>query len=1534
MANDYATRAHREWLGYVQPVGMVVNPPALLAAQAHLNANILPEHNRLLEFLTPEGADGPAACIADFPGFCTQVLGWRESDLVPFDPANPDHASLEVPLQQYGETLRPTHAVPQPKAKGGQTATGRPWQMLVQVLPKGTDLDLKPDNPKATTWQESPQVRFERLLRETQVPIGLLTSGEAIRLVYAPRGESSGHATFGLPAMVQVQGRPIFAALHLLLCEYRLFTAEPKHRLPEILAESRKYQNEVSTQLAEQVLAALYELLRGFQAAHDHSKGRLLAKVLKDNPDTVYQGLLTVLMRMVFILYAEDRGLLSSDPVFVNHYSLAGLFERLRGDAGRHIDFMDQRYGAWAQVLALFRVLHDGARHKKFHIPARQGHLFNPDGFPFLEGREHGTQLADAPDSFPVPRVSDGVVFRVLQNLLILKGERLSYRTLDVEEIGSVYETMMGFTLMVAPGSGIAIKPKKAHGAPVVVNLDELLATKPAERAKHLKETTEQELNAESAAALKAANTIEALAAALEPKIATWATPRVVPAGSMVLQPSDARRRSGSHYTPRSLTEPIVKKALEPILVRLGALPPYPLNNGTQPPAPPFPRPEQILELAICDPAMGSGAFLVEACRQLAEVLVKAWYEHKCVPEIPPDEDDLLCAKRLVAQRCLYGVDKNPMAVNLAKLSLWLATLAKDHPFTFIDHSLRSGDSLVGLSKKQIIDFHWAPEASQPRSLWAEQVEKRVREALKSRKAILEAGDFEIPERKRQKLALADENLGLVRFIGDLAVAAFFAADKPKQREVARQDYLSRLAAYLGEAGTGVSLNMALRPTAQVECLHEPEPTAENPRGHGVRPFHWEVEFPEVFGRANPGFDAIVGNPPFAGKNTLIHGHHPVYPDWLKMVHEGAHGNADVVAHFFRRAFGLLRNESAFGLISTNTIAQGDTRSTGLRAIGTSGGVIYQAERRRKWPGQAAVVVSVVHVAKNPGFIMPCRLDGKEVERITAFLFHAGGNDDPVRLKANADKSFQGSIVLGMGFTFDDTNPEANSLAEMQRLIEKNPRNQERIFPFIGGEEVNTSPTHSHHRYVINFGDMSEQEAWKWPDLMRIVEEKVKPERDVQKRDALRERWWQYAEKRPGLCRAISGMDRVLVTPCYSNKMYFTFIDSKVVASNKLNVFPFDYYSFFSITQSNIHEVWARNFSSTLKDDLAYSPSDCFETFPFPKDWETNPLLESTGEAYYEFRAGLMVRKNQGLTQTYNRFHDPDEHDPDILKLRELHAAMDRAVLDAYGWTDIPTDCDFLLDYQDDDEESDEATSKGRQRKKPWRYRWPDAVRDEVLARLLELNGKRAKEEALAGPAAKPPTRPASTTARPRGRKAASAPDLFSAPAAAEEEAEPDGAPRAERPVPLDQRDTDEVMAAFRQATRSRGWMERLGLIREVCGILGFARLSQKMEETLRNHLRTAIRRRIIETDGPDNVRGGPETLAEYPLEELREMFKHVMNKTHQFEREAVIVAMARYLGFARTTEVSRAAIKSAINSGIRQGLLGYQGDCIWRTED
>jgi hypothetical protein len=1328
MATDPEILAHKHWIGYVQPVGLVVSIPALLNAQCYINQNVIPDHQRFLANIDQKASP---ATIKDFPTFVGDVFEWDAADLLADVPS-----SLEVPLPEYGEVLKPTYAVKEFKPAEGKS----PWLLLVKELPTGQSFDdvATADDRR---WQASPHAQFERLLRETQVPIGLLVNGTHIRLVYAPRGENSGYATFRVADMVQVSGRPIFGALHMLLSAERLFTLPEKQRLPAILEASRKYQSLVSTQLAEQMLAALYEMLRGFQAADEARNGALLADVLKAEPNHVYSGLLTVLMRLVFVLYAEDRNLLSSDPLYSNFYSVTGLFERLRADAGRYPDTMDQRYGAWSQLLTLFRLIHDGA--PGLNLPARHGYLFDPDRYNFLEGRPWQQRRRER-EKLLVPRLSDGVIFRVLTNLLVLDGERLSYRTLDVEQIGSVYEVMMGFGIGVAAGPTIAIKPKKRLGAPVPINLEELLGVSGAERAKWLKTTTDQEVTGDAVAKLKDAGSVEALLAALERRIAREVTPNVIAKGAMVPVPSDERRRSGSNYTPRSLTEPIVRKTLEPILKRLGE----------------HPTPDQLLELKVCDPAMGSGAFLVEACRQLGDQIVKAWHHHKCLPKLPPDEDELLYARRIIAQRCLYGVDKNPMAADLAKLSMWLATLAREHAFTFLDHAFRAGDSLVGLTRRQIEEFTWEqPTGAQKNLFFAKALSDRIGAALAARREILDCGDEHYClSLKRQKLTVADDRLDLVRFIGDLAVAAFFAADKGKVRKAKREDYLGRLTAYL-QSG-----DVRQRPTDAVTTLKAGD--------KGVTPFHWEIEFPEVFGRQNPGFDAIVGNPPFAGVLLLHASVHPSYTQFLRGGFEGSGGKCDLVAFFFRLAFSKLRDVGCLGLVATNTIAQGDTRESSLTWICLHGGVIYAAQKRLVWPGAAAVIVSVVHVVRGERSI-DCELNGRKVERITAFLFHDGGHESPRRLATNDNRSFKGADIYSPGFTFDvtDNDGTTGTIEEMNEIIRIDRRAGTRILPYLGGEEILNSPGISHRRYVIDLDGLSEEDARSIESLWRVVECRVKPERmklgTQQAAESLKTFWWHYGYSATGMREMARSRTRFLAHPYYTGHLAFAFVDAKALLANPNSAFAYSEYSPFAVLQSRTHEVWVRFVASSFKDDLRYTPTDCFETFPLPERFETNTSLEAAGKVYYDFRAALMVKNNEGLTKTYNRFHDPDETSRDILKLRDLHVAMDRAVLDAYGWSNIPTDCQFLLDYEEDEDDDADITSsprKGKGKKKPWRYRWPDEVRDEVLARLLALNAERAKAERLVAEAGAAKTKKAK---KPKGQSTSteqqSGPDLFTA---------------------------------------------------------------------------------------------------------------------------------------------------------------------------
>ena len=555
--------------------------------------------------------------------------------------------------------------------------------MLIQRVKLGLDLDETPEtDAKDHRWQASPQARFERLLRETQVPIGLLSNGTHLRLVYAPRGETSGHLTFPVQAMTEVAGRPIFAALHMLLSAERLFTLPDKQRLPPSWPRAASTRTSSRPSWPSRCWPPSTSCSAASRRPTTSGTANCSATCSKDDPNQVYAGLLRVLMRLVFILYAEDRSLLSNDEVYQKYYSVTGLFERLRADAGRYPDTMDQRLrrlGPAPDAVPPDLRRRPARRHRSC-CPARAICSTRTAIRSSKAGRR--ARQREPGERTEPPRVSDGVVFRVLQNLLILDGERLSYRTLDVEQIGSVYETMMGFNLEVAQGRSIAIKPTKPHGAPTTINLEELLAAKPADRAKWLKEKTDQAVTGQAAAALKDAQD---------------ARGRRRGPGEEDRPRGHAEHRSARGDGPAAdRRAPAVGLALHAALAHRADRP----HDAPADPRAPRPEPHARADSRPEGLRPGDGLRRVPG-RGLPAAWRRCWSRPgtptTACRRIPPDEDEILHARRIVAQRCLYGVDKNPMAVDLAKLSLWLATLAKDHPFTFLDHALRCGDSLVGL---------------------------------------------------------------------------------------------------------------------------------------------------------------------------------------------------------------------------------------------------------------------------------------------------------------------------------------------------------------------------------------------------------------------------------------------------------------------------------------------------------------------------------------------------------------------------------------------------------------------------------------------------------------------------------------------------------------------------------------------------------------------------------------------------------------------------------------------------------------------
>ncbi len=1401
MARDVEELFHETWLGEAQPLhGLTFTVPVLCDGGVMMRLSAAEAHE-FAAVATPNG-DGDrgddrddVARLVGLTELLTGFLGWNDDEIVTGERL-PE--ALVLRIAEEGTELRPdaaiawgsthTHPEDDAAASGDQTPAsraGRGFQMLLQQLPAGLPMDTA--ESETSEWHYPPAAKFERLLREARVPMGLLANGDVVRLLYCPAGHATGWISFPVAFMAGTGGRDMLSAFRELLHADRVMggMAETPTTL-QLLEGSRERQADVTTKLGEQLLDGLQILLQGFEAAALRDGDEALREAMEQDGNHVYEGLLTVMLRLVFALAAEDRGLVPAEhPIYAAHLSVGGLYDELQADEDTYADTMEHRFGAWPRLVMLFRALYFGVEFSGLSMPPHRGRLFNPENYAFLEGGAQAAGVAVSPEDRAkarVPSVSDGVVLRILRRLLYLDGQRLSYSALEEEQLGSVYEGLMGFAIERRYATSVCLKPSRVWVSPAEL-VEQAKATRvawlkhagvPGSAAKRIAKAVDGAIEeaGDDAAALD-----EAVLAVLRKDSIGLRGKRArrrgedteeaeVAAGRLVIQPGEERRRTSSHYTPRSLSGPIVARTLEPLLAAMRA------KAKEEDPGLEDPQPssEALLSLKICDPAMGSGAFLVESCRFLALQVEAAWVREGKLSQMVKDADDgdvvkrdpLRLAQRMVAQRCLYGVDKNPLAVELGKLSLWLLTLSQGQTFAFLDHCLKSGDSLVGLDKAQILAMDWAvedtgaggektkgkgkgkgkgkarkgaPVDDETLDLFAEQTKRAFAKATLARRKLADLaalGDRGGTEREQHALHVdAEAALERLRDVADVLLSAYFwpfeeagkltpeflfEGKKPSDKD--RGKCLVRVR---DEVGIWLANAEDVRMPAGLERRRALVREC-------VRPLHWHLEFPEIFDdeRADPlarggggkvWMDAVVGNPPFAGKNGITGTNGPAYLDWLTSAYTPSHGNADLSAYFFRRAFWMLGEHGTQGLIATNTIGQGDTRTTGLQAVVAEarGGMIYDATRDMKWPVKGAnVSVSIVHIAVGLAAHeeLVRRLDGKVVGAVNSRLRPKPERADPVALRANAGKSFQGSIVLGKGFVL---TPE-----EREALIAKDARNAERIFPYLGGEELNTSPTQSHHRYVIDFGDMTLEAAERWPDLIGVLRGKVKPERDKLKDnpDGRRRKtyWWQFGRQTPSLYAAIASLDRCLVTARVTKHCVFEFQPGGRVFSEQLVVLVLEQRAYFGLAQSRMHELWAGLQGSSMRNDLRYTPTDCFETFPFPPEATLAPTapLEAIATKLYKARAAFMVATDQGLTKTYNALKNPEDSTTEILELRRQHEALDRAVLDAYDQPNIevPPYCG--------------ATPAQLEQ-----------FEDEVLDFLFALNEKRAKEEARASGRAK-----------------------------------------------------------------------------------------------------------------------------------------------------------------------------------------------------
>ncbi len=898
-------RHHAEWLSLLEISGPFLSMPVLLrafpqglgAGEAGLRREL-----RMAFEEWQERREEPAFHRAWVRWLLREALGMTDEVLHAL-PSLPDkaRAALAVAVAEHGEMLAPDWVVAQPVGanKHSPHNDSPPARLLVTVVPPDQELERP---LRGGRWMASPATRMMTLLHATGVRLGLVTNGERWMLVDAPRGETTGFVSWYAPLWLE---EPLtLQAFATLLHVRRFFGVREEETIEALLAASASDQQEVTDQLGEQVRHAVELLVRAWDRADEEHERALL----RDVPEArLYEAALRVMMRLVFLLAAEERGLLLlGDALYDEHYAIATLRDQLRERADQQGEqVLERQHDAWNRLLATFRAVFGGIQHDRLTLPAYGGSLFDPDEFPWLEGRAAGSSWRSVA-ARPLP-VNNRTVLHLLDALQLLQvkvpgggpaeARRLSFRALDIEQIGHVYEGLLDHRVQRARATIIGLQGTR-HKEPEL-----LLATVEAEQARgeasflsFLREQTGRSASALRRALLHEPDAQEqarlrvacghdaALFARVRPfagllRADSYGEPVVIAAGGVYVTSGTERRESGTHYTPRSLTEPIVQHTLEPLVFDGPA-------EGKPRAAWRLRSPSALLGLKVCDMAAGSGAFLVQACRFLSERLVEAWEATErqkgrrarrgkaeserasgatggealwITPEgaltddadaaIPADPSDRLAlARRLVADRCLYGVDKNPLAVEMAKLSLWLATLSKGLPFTFLDHAIKSGDSLVGVGVEQLVawDLHHTGEFALQIHAIQSTVEAVIR--LRTEIAATPTRDAADLAHKEGLLREAEARSNDLRDAADLLVGSYFNELNRSEQATLRQ-----------------SLLYAVRDGRDVL----PEHARQADLGD-LRPFHWPLEFPEVFlAQGRNGFDAFVGNPPFVGGQRI-----------------------------------------------------------------------------------------------------------------------------------------------------------------------------------------------------------------------------------------------------------------------------------------------------------------------------------------------------------------------------------------------------------------------------------------------------------------------------------------------------------------------------------------------------------------------------------------------------------------------------------------------------------------------------------------
>lgn len=405
-----------------------------------------------------------------------------------------------------------------------------------------------------------------------------------------------------------------------------------------------------------------------------------------------------------------------------------------------------------------------------------------------------------------------------------------------------------------------------------------------------------------------------------------------------------------------------------------------------------------------------------------------------------------------------------------------------------------------------------------------------------------------------------------------------------------------------------------------------------------------------------PRADAIIGNPPYHGSQRLREVLGDEQVEWLAQ--RFGCGIQDLAVYWFRRAAEEMQPGARAGYVATNSISQGRARRAGLNHVVERGGVIVDAIARQRWPGEAVVNVSIVNWVQRPAQ-PPVRfvLDGREVVGINTRLRESlVPVEEYEPLPANRGRAFQGPIPAG---AFYLTEEEARAILRRHEAPYADV-----VKPYLVGDDITDDPAQAPRRWIVDFGFLPLEDAERYPAAMAIVRERVKPERDANRDRGFREQWWRFGRPRGEMRETLAPLARFIAGNAQGKRFLFAWQPPDVLPSNLTNVFAFDDEYAMGVLTSVAHQTWAHSEGSTLRVDLRYTPTTCFEPFPWPQPAPAQ--RERIGALAAELittRQAITSREGIGLTALYNAVDEGAWRD-----VAGLHRRLDHAVLDAYGW--------------------------------------------------------------------------------------------------------------------------------------------------------------------------------------------------------------------------------------------------------------------------